>query len=273
MQPNDPLTDSDFWDIDASVIPWTAGFNKFDEAEPAQVRRAPYMFYPSTQQAAVDFQDGDSPSSRERPFHTSTAPCYVILFGVGEESMEGIYTLRTQEPDGLTNVDTVVAFESEVDAQRFATLLEATMVHKPSVFSISWGDVTDWCNESNTRCRLEPAGSLFIPPEANVGVTDWERALALQRGEYRVLDSEPTVGNESGAVEPLYNGLLNGTDVVASVANGFFIDGPDWVFNEDEEEVEVDDQLADVSSVMDDALADAANLAAIRASLERLLNH
>jgi hypothetical protein len=266
MHPNDPLTDSDFWDIDASVIPWTAGFSKFDEAEPAQMRRAPYMFYPSTQQAAVDFQDGNSPSSRERPFHTSTAPCYVILFGVGEESMEGIYTLRTQEPDGLTNVDTVVAFESEVDAQRFATLLEATMVHKPSVFSISWGDVTDWCNESNTRCRLEPAGSLFIPPEANVGVTDWERALALQRGEFRVLDSEPAVGSEGG-LEHVNGSFIGANDDVASVGNGFFIDGPDWVFNEE------DDQLGNASNVMDDVLADAASLAAIRASLERLLNH
>ena len=134
--------------------------------------------------------------------------CYVILFGMGSEETEGIYTLRTVEAcdwsDGedVTNVDTVVAFEDEVDAQRFATLLEASLRHQPAVYSTTWGDITEWSTENAARCRLEPSGSLLLPPESNVSVTDWERALALQRGQYTVLDEEPDAvgGNaKSGA--------------------------------------------------------------------------
>ncbi len=41
------------------------------------------------------------------------------------------------------------------------------------------------------QCRLEPEGSLLIPPDFNVGVTDWERASRLRQGVFAVLDSEP----------------------------------------------------------------------------------
>jgi len=129
-------------------------------------------------------------------------PCYVILFGMGSEETEGIYTLRTVEAcdwsDGedVMNVDTVVAFEDEVDAQRFATLLEASLRHQPAVYSTTWGDITEWSTENAARCRLEPSGSLLLPPESNVSVTDWERALALQRGQYTVLDEEPDAVGE-----------------------------------------------------------------------------
>lgn len=122
--------------------------------------------------------------------------CYVILFGMGETETEGIYTLRTVEAsdDGdAKNVDTVVAFEDIVDAERFATLLEASLRHQPAVYSTTWGDITDWSKENAARCRLESPGSLLLPPESNVSVTDWERALALQRGHYSVLDEEPAV--------------------------------------------------------------------------------
>ncbi len=132
----------------------------------------------------------------------SMTKCYVILFGMGETETEGIYTLRTVEAsdDGdATNVDTVVAFEDIVDAERFATLLEASLRHQPAVYSTTWGDITDWSKENAARCRLEPPGSLLLPPESNVSVTDWERALALQRGHYSVLDEEPAVAQRQEA--------------------------------------------------------------------------
>lgn len=253
-----PPPEVDTWDIDASVIPWTAGLLNLNETKAGDFHNGPLVFYPTSQDLALDFENDARPGSRAWPSEVDAPPCYVILFGVGEEATEGIYTLRTLDVDGSTNVDTVVAFESEVDAQRFATLLEATMFHKPSVFSLSWADVTEWCNETNTRCRLEAAGSLLIPPEANVGVTDWERALALQRGEFQVLDSEPA-----------YGAALNGNDASLedALAPGFFIDGPEWVYGESR-----NSQDADFSNIVDSKLADA-NIAAIRADLERLLNH
>ena len=130
---------------------------------------------------------------------SSQRQCFVILFGMGSEETEGIYTLRTVEYEegDMVNVDTVVAFATEVDAQRFATLLEASLRHHPAVYSTSWVDITEWCEENNARCRLEPSGSLLIPPESNVSVTDWERALALQRGEFSVLEKEPMISQSA----------------------------------------------------------------------------
>lgn len=241
------------WDIDASTIPWAAGMHLPQPQEPKESRRPPAIFYPNSQLdsrplPSLGAEDGYTglPSSPD-------ASCFVIIFGLGTEATEGIYTLRTldnlSDADGAVLIDTVVAFENEIDAQRFVTLLEPSLTHKPSVFSISWCEVTEWCEENNTRCRLEPAGSLLIPPEANVGVTDWERALALQRGEYHVLDAEPAVGYAQGA-SALPADYLTPT--------GFFIDGPEWVY-EDEVADSVASRLAD------------ANLAAIRAELERLM--
>lgn len=135
---------------------------------------------------------------------SDTSQCYVILFGMGSEETEGIYTLRTVDcgNDGEpVNVDTVVAFENEIDAQRFATLLEASLRHQPAVYSTSWSDITEWCSENNARCRMESSGSLLIPPESNVSVTDWERALALQRGEFSVLEEEPVCGGRYRGAE------------------------------------------------------------------------
>lgn len=50
----------------------------------------------------------------------------------------------------------------------YSTLLEATMDHEPTVWPIEWGELLEFCNTSGYRCRLEPAGSLLIPPDYNV---------------------------------------------------------------------------------------------------------
>lgn len=65
------------------------------------------------------------------------------------------------------------------------------MDHVPSVWPIEWGELLDFCNAAGYRCRLEPAGSLLIPPDYNVGLTDWERTLRLRQGDWAVLDAEP----------------------------------------------------------------------------------
>lgn len=42
------------------------------------------------------------------------------------------------------------------------------MDHEPTVWPIEWGELLEFCNTSGYRCRLEPAGSLLIPPDYNV---------------------------------------------------------------------------------------------------------
>lgn len=67
---------------------------------------------------------------------------FVILFGVGERDTEGIYSLRAFGDDGLPQ-ETIIAFETEEDAQQYAGLLEATMDHTPNVCSIPPRELMD----------------------------------------------------------------------------------------------------------------------------------
>lgn len=118
---------------------------------------------------------------------------FVILFGVGEAPMEGIYSLRGVAADEVPQ-DTIVAFEDSRDAQRYANLLEASMQHQPTVRPITTQELLEFCSEAGYNCRLEPRGSDLFPPNCNMGVTDWERSLKLRSGGWSVLDSDPTAG-------------------------------------------------------------------------------
>jgi hypothetical protein len=63
---------------------------------------------------------------------------------------------------------------------RYAALLEATMEHCPHVCSIPPTELMAFCSDSGYRCRLELEGSLLMPPDYNVHITDWERSLRLR---------------------------------------------------------------------------------------------
>eukprot|EP00210_Caulerpa_lentillifera_P008916 g8507.t1 len=116
---------------------------------------------------------------------------YVLLFGVGEASTEGIYSLRSYCTESGLHKETIVCFESFNDAVRFSGLLEATMPHLSTVHTIKALELVQFCNDSGYACRLELEGSNLTPPEFNVGVTDWERSMRLRQGHYEVLDAEP----------------------------------------------------------------------------------
>lgn len=64
--------------------------------------------------------------------------------------------------------------------RRYAGLLEATMDHVPAVCSIPPQELLEFCRESGYLCRVEPCGSLLIPPDYNVRITDWERSMRLR---------------------------------------------------------------------------------------------
>ncbi|WIA14523.1 hypothetical protein OEZ85_003042 [Tetradesmus obliquus] len=126
---------------------------------------------------------------------------YVLLFGVGQKDTEGIYSLRAVSDDGLPT-ETIIAFENMEDAIRYAALLEATMEHCPHVCSIPPTELMAFCSDSGYRCRLELEGSLLMPPDYNVHITDWERSLRLREGKFHVLPEEPefsSSSNSSGA--------------------------------------------------------------------------
>ncbi|KXZ50575.1 hypothetical protein GPECTOR_16g750 [Gonium pectorale] len=115
---------------------------------------------------------------------------FVVLFGVGQRDTEGIYSLRAYGADGTPH-ETIIAFECEEEAQRYACLLEASMDHTPQVCAIPPRELLSFCLDHTYACRLEPRGSLLIPPDSNVSLTDWERSLRLRDGKFSVLDAEP----------------------------------------------------------------------------------
>uniref|UniRef100_A0A6T8PRJ0 Uncharacterized protein n=1 Tax=Chlamydomonas leiostraca TaxID=1034604 RepID=A0A6T8PRJ0_9CHLO len=129
--------------------------------------------------------------------HKNLDQVYVILFGVGERDTEGIYSLRAFSDETGLPQETIIVFEDEDDAMRYASLLEATMDHTPNVCSIPPPELVEFCTEHGYSCRLEPHGSLLIPPDYNVGVTDWERSMRLRDGRFAVLDEEPESGPAS----------------------------------------------------------------------------
>ncbi len=71
-------------------------------------------------------------------------------------------------------------------------MLEVTMdPHVPHVCEIRTDDLVAFCQERGYQCRMEPAGSLLIPPDYNVGLTDWERSRKLRDGLFNVLEMDP----------------------------------------------------------------------------------
>jgi hypothetical protein len=132
---------------------------------------------------------------------------YVFLFGVGQKDTEGIYSLRAVADDGLPT-ETIIAFENMEDAVRYSSLLEATMEHSPHVCSISPTELMAFCSDSGYRCRLELEGSLLMPPDYNVHITDWERSLRLREGKFHVLPEEPDMTHQAGSRQPAAAGHL-----------------------------------------------------------------
>lgn len=130
-------------------------------------------------------------------YSTLHAEVHVIVFGYeGQDHHNGVYSHRATGMDGLPE-DTIIAFESQDDAERYACMLEATMEpHAPRVMKLPAVDLADFCRETGYRGRLETRGSHTVPPECNVDITDWERATRLRQGQYVVIEDGDVCGEE-----------------------------------------------------------------------------
>eukprot|EP00798_Chlamydomonas_sp_ICE-L_P016309 gene16309-22497_t len=51
------------------------------------------------------------------------------------------------------------------------------MEHSPEVASIKVRCLSQFCKDNGYQCRMEPTGSLLIPPSFNVTDTNWERSV------------------------------------------------------------------------------------------------
>lgn len=92
---------------------------------------------------------------------------YVLLFNAGTDN-EGIHSLQAN------GRNTVLMFEDEDDATRFALMLEAQDFPTPTVEAFAQDDIEEFCLEAGFDYRLIPSGALMMPPEGVVEKTDWD---------------------------------------------------------------------------------------------------
>ena len=65
------------------------------------------------------------------------------------------------------------------------------MDHVPSVCPIEPAELLDFCTDSGYSYRVEAQGSLLIPPDYYVGMTDWERSLRLRYAVHLIVEQNP----------------------------------------------------------------------------------
>ncbi len=92
---------------------------------------------------------------------------YVLLFNARTEN-EGIHTIQ------IDDKQTVLMFEEEDDATRFALLLEAQDFPTATVEAIDLEEIEEFCQSAGYESELVTEGMLAMPPETNLEKTDWQ---------------------------------------------------------------------------------------------------
>ncbi|WP_364420056.1 DUF3110 domain-containing protein [Moorena sp. SIO3H5] len=92
---------------------------------------------------------------------------YVLLFNARTEN-EGIHTIQ------IDDRQTVLMFEEEDDATRFALLLEAQDFPTATVEAIDLEEIEEFCQSAGYDSELVTEGMLAMPPETNLENTDWQ---------------------------------------------------------------------------------------------------
>lgn len=92
---------------------------------------------------------------------------FVLLFHAGTDN-EGIHTIQ------ISDRNTVLMFESEDDATRFAVMLEAQDFPEARVEEVDVEEIEEFCSGAGYDWELIEEGMLALPPETNVERTDWQ---------------------------------------------------------------------------------------------------
>ncbi|WP_287130425.1 DUF3110 domain-containing protein [Candidatus Cyanaurora vandensis] len=90
----------------------------------------------------------------------------VLLFNAGTEN-EGIYTLS------VNGQNTVLAFEEEDDATRYALQLEAQDFLSASVEAIDRRELEAFCESAQLKLSVITQGMFALPPQTNLEQLDW----------------------------------------------------------------------------------------------------
>lgn len=126
---------------------------------------------------------------------------FVLLFNARTEN-EGIHTLR------IGDRNTVLMFESEDDATRYAGLLEAQDFPTPTPEAIDSEEVEEFCREAGYDCKVIPEGELSVPPETNLEEMDWNPDDIPDRSSQRPAEDSTLSESELDRIRRQLEGLL-----------------------------------------------------------------
>lgn len=95
---------------------------------------------------------------------------YILLFNPRTDN-EGIHTVQVGERN------TILMFQNEDDATRYAGLLEAQDFLSPKVEAIDSEEVKQFCRKADYNWEIVDSEKLAIPPRRNVEKPDWDETV------------------------------------------------------------------------------------------------
>ena len=120
------------------------------------------------------------------------SPLFVLVFHHGQNSPEpaGIYSLQEKATPEELPVDTILAFMTREDAERYAKLLTSSLGTVPIVESVTKSELALTCRVGGHRCVVSNKGYELSPPKESLRVTDWERSNMLRSGAWRMVGED-----------------------------------------------------------------------------------
>lgn len=108
---------------------------------------------------------------------------HILLFNAGTDN-EGIHTIQ------LGDRNSILMFQDEEDAVRYAGLLEAQDFPEPKVEAIDSEEVEQFCRQADYDWKIVEPGQLEIPPAKNVEDLNWEQESTNSSEEASTMPSD-----------------------------------------------------------------------------------
>ena len=125
---------------------------------------------------------------------------YILLFNAGTDN-EGIHTVQ------MGDRNTILMFQDEDDALRYAGLLEAQDFPEATVEAIDSEEVEQFCRQADYDSKIVEPGQLEIPPEKNIENLNWEEEEQQQRQD-PAPETESMPNDELDRIRRQLEGLL-----------------------------------------------------------------
>lgn len=125
---------------------------------------------------------------------------HILLFNAGTDN-EGIHTVQ------MGDRNTILMFQEEDDALRYAGMLEAQDFPEATVEAIDSEEVEQFCRQADYDWKFIESGQLEIPPEKNVEEFNWQEENEAATAELET-EAESMPNDELDRIRRQLEGLL-----------------------------------------------------------------